>query len=122
MPLDEAAVVPLRASLRRPAASPSAGSSAGGIRELHRRASRWHEESQLPDEAVAHATAAEDWDRAADIIESIGQRRTVRGEWATIRDWLRVLPDSVLRTHSALACGAAWRFAVTGPSEDARPE
>ena len=92
----------------------------GGISELHRRASRWQEESQLPDEAIAHATAAEDWDRAADIIESIGQERTDHGEWATIRDWLRVLPDSVLQTRSRLCvwCSMAFR-PVTGPSEDA---
>ena len=36
---------------------------------LHRRASEWYEQNDLPAEAIQHALAAEDFLRAAGLIE-----------------------------------------------------
>ena len=37
--------------------------------ELHRRASEWYERNGEPSEAIRHALAAEDFERAADLVE-----------------------------------------------------
>ena len=36
---------------------------------LHRRASEWYEQNGLPADAIRHALAAEDFERAADLVE-----------------------------------------------------
>ena len=36
---------------------------------LHRRASEWYEQNSLPAEAIRHSLAAEDFGRAAGLIE-----------------------------------------------------
>ena len=37
--------------------------------DLHRRASEWYEQNGEPSEAIRHALAAEDFERAADLVE-----------------------------------------------------
>ena len=39
------------------------------VSTLHRRASEWYEQNGLPSDAIRHALAAEDFERAADLIE-----------------------------------------------------
>jgi LuxR family transcriptional regulator, maltose regulon positive regulatory protein len=39
--------------------------------ELHRRASGWHERNGMASEAVGHAVAAGDFDRAGDLTERL---------------------------------------------------
>jgi LuxR family maltose regulon positive regulatory protein len=87
--------------------------------ELHRRASRWYQDNHFIDDAISHALAARDWERAAGIIDSIGQERAHRGEWATLRDWLRALPEDVLRSHRRLCIWYCTAFAVSGPLDEA---
>lgn len=84
------------------------------ICELHRRASRWHVENHLPDDAITHAIAARDWERAAGIIENIIRARINRGEWITIRDWLSALPEQVLKNHLFLYIRYCFALAITG--------
>ncbi|MDQ2672668.1 MAG: hypothetical protein M3Y38_07595, partial [Actinomycetota bacterium] len=36
---------------------------------LHRRASEWYEQNGLSADAIRHALAAEDFERAADLVE-----------------------------------------------------
>src|SRR3989440_4463184 len=39
------------------------------VPELHQRASAWYEQNGEPSEAIRHALAAQDWERAADLVE-----------------------------------------------------
>ena len=39
------------------------------FRELHRRASDWYEQNGERSEAIRHALAGEDFERAADLVE-----------------------------------------------------
>src|SRR5205085_183278 len=52
--------------------------------DLHCRASIWFEQQGLVAEAVEHALAAEDWERAARLIEQSGLLAVVRGQVHTV--------------------------------------
>jgi LuxR family transcriptional regulator, maltose regulon positive regulatory protein len=69
---------------------------------LHRRASGWFERQGLVPEAVRHALAAEDWDRALDLIERHGLPVAVGGDVDTIASWLAELPAPLVGTHPLL--------------------
>ena len=65
----------------------------GQVPDLHRRASAWYEQNGEPSEAIGHALAAGDFERAADLVElAIPAMRRTRQE-ATVRGWLEALPD-----------------------------
>ena len=70
--------------------------------ELHRRASQWYEDNGLEIEAFHHATAANDIERAARLIE--GQRMPLhfRGGAVPILNWLESLPTTVLDARPSL--------------------
>ncbi|HEX8094407.1 LuxR C-terminal-related transcriptional regulator [Jatrophihabitans sp.] len=80
-------------------------SQADEVAELHRRASRWYEENAQPPQAVRHALAAGDVERAAELMElAIPGLRKNRQE-ATIRGWLDAIPEEVVRRRPVLAIG-----------------
>ncbi len=80
----------------------------GQVLALHRQASAWFEQHGEPSEAIGHALAAEDFGRAADLVElAIPAMRRTRQE-ATVRGWLEVLPlgvlpDEVVRVRPVLS-------------------
>ena len=56
------------------------------VPDLHRRASAWYEQNGEPSEAIRHALAAEDFERAADLVElAIPAMRRSRQEAAVRR-------------------------------------
>ena len=89
------------------------------IRELHRRASRWHEDNHLPNDAITHAVAAQDWERVVGIIEGVIRVRINRGEWVTIRNWLQSFPENVLQKHIFLYIRYCHSLAITGQLDEA---
>ncbi len=78
------------------------------MRTLHRRASEWFIENDGPAEAVRHALAAEDYERAAGLIEERAWALMSLGESATYLDWLKALPDDVVSAHPRLVLLHAW--------------
>ena len=71
----------------------------GQVPDLHRRASAWYEQNGEPPVAIGHALAAEDFGRAADLVErAIPAMRITRQE-ATVHGWLKALPDEVVRVR-----------------------
>src|ERR1700757_3816707 len=88
------------------------------VPELHRRASRWHEQNGEPSEAIRHALAAGDFGRAADLIElAIPAMRRSRQE-AAVLGWLERLPDEVVRVRPVLSVGLAGALLAGGQFED----
>jgi LuxR family transcriptional regulator, maltose regulon positive regulatory protein len=76
-----------------------------GVPELHRRASGWYERHGEPSQAIRHALAAGDVERAAELVElAIPAARRSRQE-ATIRSWLDAIPADVVRVRPVLAVG-----------------
>jgi LuxR family maltose regulon positive regulatory protein len=85
--------------------------------ELHRRASRWYEQNGQPSPAVRHALAAGDVERAADLIERAMPALRRSRQDATIRSWLDVIPDEVVRVRPVLAVGLIGGLMVGAEAE-----
>ena len=81
---------------------------------LHQRASRWYEMHDSAEEAVRHALAARDFDRAAYLMElAVPAIRRNRQE-AIMLGWLKVLPDDVVRRSPVLSVFRGYMFMVSG--------
>jgi LuxR family maltose regulon positive regulatory protein len=95
----------------------SGGDERGGVAELHIRASAWYEENGLEIEALHHAAAANDFERAARLVEGDGTPLHFRGAVTPVLNWLESLPTSLLDARPSLwvmyaeALGSAGRFA-----------
>jgi ATP/maltotriose-dependent transcriptional regulator MalT len=75
----------------------------GEVGELHRRASVWFEAHDDTSQAISHALAGGDTNRAANLMElAMPMMRRERRE-AELARWVRALPDDVLRTRPVLA-------------------
>ncbi|MCW2876044.1 MAG: ATP-dependent transcriptional regulator, MalT-like, LuxR family [Sphaerisporangium sp.] len=87
------------------------------VPDLHRRASVWYEQNGEPSEAIRHALAAEDLERAADLVElAIPAMRRSRQE-AAVRGWLKMLPDELVRVRPVLSVGFAGALLAGGELE-----
>ncbi|KQY44555.1 LuxR C-terminal-related transcriptional regulator [Cellulomonas sp. Root137] len=84
------------------------------VPELHRRASLWYEANGSADEAVRHALAARDIDRAVHLMElAVPDIRRHRRE-ALLLGWLRVLPDEAVRRSPLLSVFFAYMLMISG--------
>ncbi|HEY5171011.1 MAG TPA: AAA family ATPase, partial [Acidimicrobiia bacterium] len=73
--------------------------------ELHRRAAAWFAEHGEPSDAIRHALAAGDLDRAAAVAElALPALRRSRQD-ATMHSWVQLIPDDVVRVRPVLAIG-----------------
>lgn len=69
------------------------------IRELHRRASRWYQAEGALDEAMRHTLAAQDFDRAAAIIDENIDRLFNRNNPEILLGWIKNLPKEILENR-----------------------
>ncbi|HEX2742428.1 MAG TPA: hypothetical protein VHM69_18455, partial [Rubrobacter sp.] len=89
------------------------------VPELHRRASLWYEGDGCLSAAIEHALDAEDFGRAAGLIqEETGVRRTYVDASLLLR-WLGTLPDWLVRQQPQLCLLYAWALTHSGELEDA---
>ena len=72
------------------------------VPELHRRASAWYEQHDLPAEAVHHALAIPDVELAARLIEPMALPIAFQGQITTVLGWLNALPEALVRAHPFL--------------------
>src|SRR5947199_1210717 len=87
------------------------------VATLHRRASEWYERHGSAVDAIRHALAAADFSRAADLVE-LGVLAMLRSrQEATLLDWLKVLPDEVLRCRPVLSVAYAHVLLSSGERE-----
>ena len=69
---------------------------------LHRRASAWYEQHDLPAEAVQHALTVPDVELAARLIEPIALPVAFQGQISTVLGWMNALPEAMIRTRPFL--------------------
>jgi LuxR family maltose regulon positive regulatory protein len=89
------------------------------ITRLHKRASEWYESNDFLDEAAKHALAAQDYDRAAELIEKLGEDLWERGEPTSLLGWLNVLPNDQVIASPSLCNFHAWTLYMNGRNEAA---
>ena len=87
---------------------------ASSIPELHRRASKWHEEHGFIDRAIRHAIAADDLEQAARLVAEHSYTANERGEVSTVRRWFELLPDERVRSDPSLSVDCAWNLFLSG--------
>lgn len=75
---------------------------------LHCRASEWYTRHGFQFEAVHHALAGGDFERAADLIEATGLSLIDQGAFTTVRNWIDALPKSFVRKRPYLCVYHAW--------------
>ncbi len=90
--------------------------------QLHQRASEWFEREGLTAEAVDHALAAGDLERAANLIEAIAVPMiTMESKVSTIPRWLAKLPDELITTRPWLCIALASARMAIGRLDDVEP-
>jgi LuxR family maltose regulon positive regulatory protein len=81
---------------------------------LHRRACHWYAGRDLLEDAVRHALAAPDFDRAVHLMElAVPTLRRTRQD-AMFLGWLRALPDDAVRRSPVLSVFHGWMLMVAG--------
>lgn len=88
---------------------------------LHELAARWHEENGLDADAVRHALAARDFERAARLVERATASLLERGEVTTLSNWTEAIPGALRQQRPWLAVTHAWGRLLTGHPEDVEP-
>ena len=88
--------------------------------ELHRRASQWHEENGLLEQAVKHAQSAGDFERIAEIAERAAGASLLDARLTALLRWVDALPRDVLRVHPRLQIYRAWALYMNGHLEAAQ--
>ncbi|MCP4400392.1 MAG: helix-turn-helix transcriptional regulator [bacterium] len=106
----------LRQRLRQRSAS-SIGDDGLSVAELHRRASMWYEDNGLEIEALHHAFAAEDFERAAGLVELTWLHMNQNFQEAAWLGWVKSLPDELVRARPVLSVGYAWELLDNGEVE-----
>ena len=86
----------------------------GQVAALHQRASQWYEHNGSPADAIRHALAAEDFERAADLVERVFITMSQNRQEAILLGWLKALPDALIRDHPVLCNLYAGALMQTG--------
>ncbi len=81
---------------------------------LHRRASAWYEAQEMPGDAIHHALAAGDADRAAGLLEVVWPAMRRQRQEAIYFAWVDALPDEVIRLRPVLSVDYAWALLDRG--------
>lgn len=74
---------------------------------LHGQASEWYERNGLCSDAIRHALAAQDFERAAGLIEQVWPTMRRRQQEPTVLSWIKALPDAILRNRPVLSVAYA---------------
>jgi ATP/maltotriose-dependent transcriptional regulator MalT len=87
------------------------------VPELHRRASFWYEESGYGDEAVEHALAVPDFERAVHLIEATALPLILRSEVTALLNWISQIPEDRIQQHPYLSLIYATALITLGKLE-----
>jgi len=91
------------------------------IRLLHVRTSEWFEREGLLDEAVQYALAAEEFDRAASLIEPVVIDLISKSRLSTVLNWLEKLPGEIVTKRPWFCISHAWASLLSGNMQDTEP-
>ena len=89
---------------------------------LHLRAASWYERADQLHEAIYHALAANDYYRAARLVERQSSRLLQSGEVATVQTWLEAFPPEFICAHTRLSLIRAWMHALVNRLDEAETD
>lgn len=89
----------------------------GDVHEFHRRASDWYERNDERSEAIRHAMAGEDFERAAALVELAAPAMRKTRQEATLRRWLEELPTELFPNRPVLSIAFVGALMATGEVE-----
>ena len=84
------------------------------VPDLHRRASAWYAARGLVEDAVRHALAAGDFDRAGYLMEEALPRVRRARQDGLLLAWVRSLPEPVVRRSPVLSIVSGWSLMMSG--------
>ena len=84
------------------------------VPQLHQRASLWYERHDYTEEAVRHALAARDFDRAAYLMELAAPAIRRHRQEAVLFGWLQELPEDAVRRSPVLNVFYGFMLMVSG--------
>jgi LuxR family maltose regulon positive regulatory protein len=84
------------------------------ISVLHRRASEWYEQQGSTPDAIRHALADKDFERAARLVEMAAPAMHKSRQEAALLGWFRALPEELLRFRPVLSNGYAGALLACG--------
>ena len=84
---------------------------------LHRRASIWYEESGSAADAIRHALAAHDFERAANLVERAWPEMNQHFQEGAWLRWANELPPEVIGARPVLCLNYAWALLNRGQLE-----
>lgn len=87
------------------------------VAALHVRASKWYEKNGFTADAIRHALAAEDFERAADLIEPECPAMSRNRQEALLLGWLNALPAELFRSRPVLSVWFAGALLANGRLE-----
>jgi len=90
-------------------------------RELHRWAAAWYERNGFMEEAVDHALKAQDYDLAVRLIQQVAFSLWQLGKTYTLLNWMRAMPEALVRSHTSLAVDYAAALTITGQLDAVEP-
>jgi LuxR family maltose regulon positive regulatory protein len=91
------------------------------VSALHRRASEWYEHNGSMDNAIRHALAAENFARAADLVELVFPGMNRSRQFTTLLGWLKALPNDLVRVRPVLSTEYALVSMSCGENESVEP-
>jgi LuxR family maltose regulon positive regulatory protein len=91
------------------------------IPELHRRASQWFEDERSIDDAIRHALAAGDLERATCLVDQIAASLIVRRNPNALLKWVDRLPPDLCQGYPMLCVWHAWALLFVGQLDAVEP-
>ena len=79
------------------------------VPSLHLRAATWYAAHELQGDSIQHLLAAEEWERAAEMLEDLARLMFLPGrERVDLGAWLGRLPERVVQARPRLLVAQAW--------------
>jgi len=82
------------------------------VAALHRRAYTWYSDAEQWTQAVQHAIAAKDFDRALEFVSRCAMSLVIRGDLLTLLAWERKLPAALMSGQLEVKLALAWGMAL----------
>jgi len=86
---------------------------------LYRRASEWYEQSGFTNEAIEYALRADDFERAAHLLEEQVDALWRNGEHSKLKRWLAKFPNELLFSRPLLCVFHSWYHFASGNQDAA---